>query len=123
MSVLRMRRTSQDFEMDQVAVLLSEATRLLQAGRPEQAVVPLREALFRLANHLDNLGHSNRAIEVFRAAAAVASRTTLGRLAMARALLAEDRDAEALKVLRRALVEDPDSPAVLDLLANTLADA
>lgn len=84
---------------------------------------PLPEALFRLANHLDNLGHCTRAIEVFRTAAAVASRTTLGRLAMARALLAEDRDNEALKVLRRALAEDSDSAAVLDLLANTLADA
>lgn len=186
--------------MDQVTVLLAEATRLLRAGRPDQAVAPLREAtrwlprnaalfhdlglaylecgrfgeavaaletsiaidptfqdsylrlgiahesagaadaalvsyrravelqplpeaLFRLANHLDNLGHSNHAIEVFRTAAAAASRTTLGRLAMARALLAEDRDAEALKVLRRALAEDSDSAAVLDLLANTLADA
>lgn len=186
--------------MDQVTVLLTEATRLLQAGRPDRAVVPLREAtrwlprnaalfhdlglaylecgrfaeavraletslaidptfqdsllrlgiahesagsadaalasyqravelqplpeaLFRLANHLDNLGHAPRAIEVFRAAAAAAPRTTLGRLAMARALLAEDRDEEALKVLRRALNEDSDSAAVLDLLANTLADA
>lgn len=186
--------------MDQVTMLLAEATRLLQAGRPAHAIVPLREAtrwlprnaalfhdlglaylecgrfaeaaraletsiaidptfqdshvrlgiahesvgsadaalasyqravelqpspeaLFRLANHLDNLGHSPRAIGVFRAAATTASRTTLGRLAMARALLAEDRDAEALKVLLRALAEDADSAAVLDLLANTLADA
>src|SRR3569832_166348 len=44
MSVLRMRPTSRDLSMDQVTMLLAEATRLLQAGRPDQAIVPLREA-------------------------------------------------------------------------------
>jgi Flp pilus assembly protein TadD len=85
-------------------------------------IKPLPEALFRLANLLDNLGHSERAIEVFRSAAGAAARTTLGRLAMARALLAENRDPEAEQVLRRALSDAPDSAAVLDLLGNTLAD-
>src|ERR1700690_4082400 len=50
---------------------------------------PLPEASYRAANLLDNLGHTSRAIEMFRRAAGSATGTTLGRLAMARALLAE----------------------------------
>ena len=83
---------------------------------------PLPEASYRAANLLDNLGHASRAIEMFRRAAGSATGTTLGRLAMARALLAEDRDAEAEKVLRKVLATEPNNAVVLDLLGNTLAD-
>ncbi len=84
---------------------------------------PLPEASYRAANLLDNLGHTARAIEVFRHAAAAAPGTTLGRIAMARALLAENRDAEAEKVLRRVLETEPNNAVALDLLGNRLADA
>jgi tetratricopeptide (TPR) repeat protein len=84
---------------------------------------PLPEASYRAANLLDNLGHTSRAIEMFRRAAGSATGTTLGRLAMARALLAEDRDAEAEKVLRKVLATEPDNAVALDLLGNRLADA
>ena len=84
---------------------------------------PLPEATYRAANVLDNLGHAPQAIEMFRRAAAAASGTTLGRISMARALLAEDRDAEAEKILRRVLEGERDNAVALDLLANTLADA
>jgi len=84
---------------------------------------PLPEASYRAANLLDNLGHTSRAIEMFRRAAGSATGTTLGRLAMARALLAEDRDAEAEKVLRKVLATEPDNAVALDLLGNRLSDA
>jgi len=84
---------------------------------------PLPEATYRAANLLDNLGHAPQAIEMFRRAAASAPKTTLGRISMARALLAEDRDAEAEKVLRRVLESERDNAVALDLLGNTLADA
>jgi tetratricopeptide (TPR) repeat protein len=84
---------------------------------------PLPEANYRAANLLDNLGHTSRAIEMFRRAAGAATGTTLGRLAMARALLAEDRDAEAERVLRKVLATEPDNAVALDLLGNRLADA
>jgi tetratricopeptide (TPR) repeat protein len=186
--------------MRQVAPLLAEATQLLQAGRPADAVVPLREAArwlpgnaailhdlglaclecgrigeavtalrssiaadpsfqdsylrlgialeasgavdealgayhraaeleplaeasYRLANLFENLGHGDRAIETFRRAATSVPGTTLGRMAMARALLVENRDAEAEKVLRRVLRSEPNNAMALDLLGNLLADA
>ena len=84
---------------------------------------PLPEASYRAANVLDNLGHTGRAIEMFRGAAGSAPGTTLGRIAMARALLAENRDAEAEKVLRRVLATEPNNAVALDLLGNNLADA
>jgi tetratricopeptide (TPR) repeat protein len=84
---------------------------------------PLPEATYRAANLLDNSGHAARAIETFRQAAAAAPKTTLGRLAMARALLTENRDPEAEKILRRLLETERNHPLALDLLANTLADA
>jgi tetratricopeptide (TPR) repeat protein len=84
---------------------------------------PLAEASYRLANLFENLGHRYRAIETFRRAATSAPGTTLGRIAMARALLVEDRDAEAEKVLRRVLGTEPNNAPVLDLLGNLLADA
>ena len=84
---------------------------------------PLAEASYRAANVLESLGHAARAVEMFRRAAATGAGTTLGRLAMARALLAEDRDAEADKLLRKVLATERNNPVALDLLANTLADA
>jgi tetratricopeptide (TPR) repeat protein len=83
---------------------------------------PLPEARFRAANLLDTLGHLPQAIEMFRQAAAAGAGTTLGRIAMARALVAENRDAEAEKLLRRVLTSERNNPVALDLLANTLAD-
>ena len=83
---------------------------------------PLPDATYRAANLLDNLGHPSRAVEMFRRAAGSAPGTPLGRLAMARALLAENRDAEAEKVLRRVLAAEPNNAVALDLLGNTLAD-
>ena len=186
--------------MQQVAPLLAEATQLLQAGRPADAVVPLREAArrlpgnaailhdlglaclecgrigeavtalrssiaadpsfqdsylrlgialeasgaveealgayhraaelkplaeanYRLANLFENLGHGDRAIETFRRAATSVPGTTLGRMALARALLLENRDTEAEKVLRRVLRSEPNNAMALDLLGNLLADA
>jgi tetratricopeptide (TPR) repeat protein len=95
----------------------------LAAYQRATALQPLPEATYRAANLLDNLGHAQQAIELFRRAAASGSGTTLGRISMARALLAENRDPEAEKVLRRVLEGERDNAVALDLLANTLADA
>jgi tetratricopeptide (TPR) repeat protein len=95
----------------------------LAAYRRAAELQPLPEATYRAANLLDNLGHEPQAIEMFRRAAASAPRTTLGRISMARALLTENRDAEAEKILRRVLEGERDNAMALDLLANTLADA
>ena len=92
-------------------------------GAYTAAKKPLPEAAYRAANLLDHLGHSTRAIEMFRQASAAAPKATLGRLAMARALLIEDRDAEAERVLRRVLEAERNNAVALDLLGNTLADA
>jgi tetratricopeptide (TPR) repeat protein len=94
----------------------------LRAYERASEVTPLADAIFRAANLLDNTGHANRAIEMFRRAADCASGTVLGRLAMARALLLEDRNSEAEKVLRKALTAAPGHPVVLDLLGHTLAE-
>ena len=95
----------------------------LAAYRRAAELQPLPEATYRAANLLDNLGHEPQAIEMFRRAAASAPGTTLGRISMARALLTENRDAEAEKILRRVLEGERDNAVALDLLANTLADA
>jgi len=84
---------------------------------------PLPEATYRAANLLDNHGQADQASGMFRRAAADAPKTTLGRLAMARALLVENRDGEAEKALRKVLDIEPNNPVALELLANTLADA
>jgi tetratricopeptide (TPR) repeat protein len=88
-----------------------------------QASSRLPEANYRAAALLDNLGHTSHAADMFRRAAASAPVKSLGRIAMARALLAEGRDSEAEKVLRKVLATERDNAVALDLLANTLADA
>jgi tetratricopeptide (TPR) repeat protein len=84
---------------------------------------PLPEAIYRAANLLDHVGQAAAAIEMFRRAAAAAPKTTLGRLAMARALLVENRDVEAEKLLRKVLEIERNNAVALELLGNTLADA
>src|SRR5690348_15546605 len=95
----------------------------LAAYQKAEELKPLPEASYRAGNLLDNLGHAPQAIEMFRRAAAAAPKTTLGRLAMARALLIENRDTEAEKVLRRVVETERNNAVALDLLANALADA
>jgi tetratricopeptide (TPR) repeat protein len=100
-----------------------EVSEALRAYHRAAELQPSSEASYRLGNLLDNLGYGDRAIETFRRAASAASGTTLGRMAMARALLLENRDAEAEKVLRRVLRTEPNNAVAQDLLGNLLADA
>jgi len=83
----------------------------------------LAEAHFRRADLLETLGRREAAADAFRAAAALRPRTSLTRLCHARALLAEDRDAEAERVLRRLLRLEPDHPMATDLLGLVLAES
>ena len=101
-----------------------DAEAALAAYRHATALLPsLVEARFRAGALLETLGHRADAIAAFRRAAASAPKTSLGRLSRARALLAEDRDAEAERALRQLLALDPDHVAATDLLGTVLADA
>ncbi len=91
--------------------------------RATELLPSLAEAWFRAGALVFTLGHRERAVACFRRAASTAGRTGFGRLGAARALLAEERDAEAERVLRQALALDPANPMALDLLGNLLADA
>ena len=91
--------------------------------RATELLPSLAEAWFRAGALVFTLGHRDQAVACFRRAASAAGRTGFGRLGAARALLAEDRDAEAERVLRQALALDPANPMALDLLGNLLADA
>ncbi len=81
------------------------------------------EAWFRAGALVFTLGHVEEAAGCFRRAAASGPKTSFGRLGAARALLAENRDSEAEKVLRQALALDKHNPVALDLLGNLLADS
>jgi tetratricopeptide (TPR) repeat protein len=96
----------------------------LAAYRAASDILPsFADARFRAGELLETIGQTEQAAQNFRRAAASAPKTTLGRIALVRALLAENRDAEAEKRLRQALAMDRDNPAALDLLGNLLADA
>jgi tetratricopeptide (TPR) repeat protein len=106
---------------------------LEMSGEPEAALVAYdraaempaihAEASYRAAHLLDSLGHTALAAGMFRRAAASAGAQSAGQIAMARALLAENRDPEAEKALRRLLRMECDNAVALDLLGNILADA
>ena len=81
------------------------------------------EAWFRAGALVYTMGHRQEAIGCFRRAASSGPKTAFGRLGAARALLAEDRDAEAEVALRRLLALQPENPMAQDLLGNLLADA
>lgn len=96
----------------------------LDAYRRASDVLPsLADARYRAGELLLSLGHVDQAATSFRRAAASAPRTIPGRIAAARALLVEDGDAEAEKILRQVLAVDAGNAAALDLLGNLLADA
>jgi len=82
----------------------------------------LTEAWFRAGALVHTLGHRDEAIGCFRRAAASGPKTRFGRLGAARALLTEDRDVEAERVLRETLVLDPANAMAHDLLGNLLSE-
>ncbi len=83
----------------------------------------LTEAWFRAGALVHTMGHRHEAIGCFRRAAASGPKTRFGRLGAARALLTEDRDVDAERVLRRALADDPANAMAHDLLGNVLAES
>ena len=82
----------------------------------------LTEAWFRAGALVYTLGHRNEAIGCFRRAAATGGNSSFGRLGKARALLTEDRNLEAEKVLRKTLALDPANAMAHDLLGNLLSE-
>jgi tetratricopeptide (TPR) repeat protein len=82
----------------------------------------LTEAWFRAGALVYTLGHRNEAIGCFRRAAATGGATGFGRLGKARALLTEQRNQEAEKVLRHTLALDPANAMALDLLGGLLTE-
>jgi tetratricopeptide (TPR) repeat protein len=83
----------------------------------------LTEAWFRAGALVYTLGHRMEAVGCFRRAAATGAKTRFGKLGAARALLTQDRNAEAEQVLRRALAADPADAMAHDLLGNLLAES
>jgi Flp pilus assembly protein TadD len=81
------------------------------------------EAWFRAGALVFTMGHRQEAVGCFRRAAAAGQKTRFGRLGAARALLTDNRDDEAERVLRRALDVDPDDAMAQDLLGNLLAES
>jgi Flp pilus assembly protein TadD len=95
---------------------------ILAYDRVTEVLPSLTEAWFRAGALVYTLGHRDEAIGCFRRAAATGPKTSFGRLGKARALLTEDRDAEAERVLRRTLLIDPKNAMAYDLLGNLLAE-
>jgi tetratricopeptide (TPR) repeat protein len=81
------------------------------------------EAWFRAGALVYTLGHRAEAIGCFRRAATTGPKTAFGRLGAARALLADERDAEAERVLRHMLALDRENAIALDLLGHVLAES
>jgi tetratricopeptide (TPR) repeat protein len=82
----------------------------------------LTEAWFRAGSLVYTLGYRDEAIGCFQRAAATGAKTSFGRLGMARALLTEERNQEAEKVLRQTVAVDPRNAMAHDLLGNLLTE-
>ena len=96
----------------------------LTAYRRATVLLPsLTEARFRTGALLETLGVREEAVAVFRRAAISDRRTSLGRLCDVRALLAEDRDVEAERAVRRLLALHPGDAVATDLLGTLLANS
>jgi tetratricopeptide (TPR) repeat protein len=83
----------------------------------------LTEAWFRAGALVHTMGHRDEAVGCFRRAAATGPKTRFGRLGAARALLTDNRDVEAERLLRRTLAADPADAMAQDLLGNLLAES
>jgi tetratricopeptide (TPR) repeat protein len=83
----------------------------------------LTEAWFRAGALVHTMGHRDEAIGCFRRAASSGPKTRFGRLGAARALLTDNRDVEAERLLRRTLATDPADAMAQDLLGNLLAES
>src|ERR1700732_3351118 len=90
---------------------------ILAYDRATELLPSLTEAWFRAGALVYTLGHRDEAIGCFRRAA-TGPKTSFGRLGKARALLTEDRDAQAERVLRQTLLADPKNAMAYDLLGN-----
>ena len=90
--------------------------------RATELAPALTEAWFRAGALVSTLGHRDEAIGCFRRAAETGAKTRYGRLGKARELLLEDRDAEAEKVLRKALAVDPENALAHELLGGLLSE-
>ncbi|HLY57231.1 MAG TPA: sulfotransferase [Stellaceae bacterium] len=95
---------------------------LLAYDRATELLPSLTEAWFRAGAIVYVMGYRDEAIGCFRRAAASGPKTRFGRLGAARALLIENRDAEAEKALRQTLALDPEAAMAHDLLGNLLAE-
>jgi tetratricopeptide (TPR) repeat protein len=90
--------------------------------RATEILPSLTEAWFRAGALVYTLGHRDEAIGCFRRAAATGPKTTFGRLGKARALLTQNRDQDAERVLRKTLTAEPHNAMAHDLLGNLLAE-
>jgi tetratricopeptide (TPR) repeat protein len=99
---------------------ISEA--IVAYDRATELLPSLTEAWFRVGALVHTLGHRNEAIGCFRRAAATGGQSSFGRLGKARALLTEDRNEEAERVLRKTLALDPGNAMAHNLLGNLLAE-
>lgn len=82
----------------------------------------LTEAWFRAGALVYIRGHRDAAIGCFRRAAATGGKNSFGLLGRARALLIEDHNQEAERVLRQTLVVDPRNALAYELLGNLLTE-
>lgn len=82
----------------------------------------LTEAWFRVGALVYELGHREEAIGCFRRAALTGGRSPFGRLGKARALLTEEANEQAERVLRETLVADPGNAMAYDLLGELLSE-
>jgi tetratricopeptide (TPR) repeat protein len=81
------------------------------------------EAWFRAGALVHTLGHRTEAIACFRRAKLSGKTTEIGLLAEARALITEERDAEAEQLLRKILVQYPKNAMAHDLLGGLLSES
>ena len=91
-------------------------------NRATELLPSLTEAWFRAGALVYNLGHRKEAIGCFLRAAATGRKSRFGRLGAARALLTEERNEEAERLLRQTFAVDPTNAMAYDLLGNLLAE-
>jgi tetratricopeptide (TPR) repeat protein len=91
-------------------------------NRATELLPSLTEAWFRAGALVYTLGHRKEAIGCFLRAAATGRKSRFGRLGAARALLTEERNEEAERLLRQTLAVDPTNAMAYDLLGNLLAE-